>query len=100
MRFQKTNARLPLCCVILGAAIMPINTAAQPYSAAKTQIDGVDVVRLRNESDGSFVSIAPKIGAIAYEFIVNGKNAYWFPFDSVGEFAADPRLCGNPFLAP
>lgn len=69
------------------------------YSACRTQVDGVDIVRLRGPS-GSSVSIVPKVGNTAYEFLINGKNAFWFPFRSVGEFAADPDLCGNPFLAP
>ena len=46
------------------------------------------------------MSIAPKLGNNAFEFLVNGKNAFWFPYDSVGDFAADQNLCGNPFLAP
>lgn len=69
------------------------------YSACVTRIDGVDVVRLSGAS-GTSVSIAPKVGNTAYEFLVNGKNAFWFPFQSVGEFARRPDLCGNPFLAP
>ena len=31
---------------------------------------------------------------------VNGKNLFWFPFDSVKDFVAKPQLSGNPFLAP
>ena len=72
---------------------------AQTYSATLANSTGVDVVRLSGP-DGVAVSIAPKIGNNAYEFIVNGKNAFWFPYSSVGEFAAAPELCGNPFLAP
>jgi aldose 1-epimerase len=78
--------------------LMPAD--AQPYSALSTVVDGVDVVRLTDESNGTTVSIATKVGNIAYEFIVNGKNAYWFPFDSVAEFAAEPKMAGNPLLAP
>ena len=46
------------------------------------------------------VTVVPQIGNIACEFMVNGKNAFWFPYASVTEFAASPELCGNPFLAP
>ena len=73
--------------------------STQAYSATLTRDDGVEIARLSGPDD-VVVSIAPKIGNNAYEFIVNGKNAFWFPFGSVGEFAAAPELCGNPFLAP
>jgi aldose 1-epimerase len=69
------------------------------YSACLAQVDGVDIVRLSGPS-GVSVSIAPQIGNNAFEFLVNGKNAFWFPYHSVGEFATNPDLCGNPFLAP
>ena len=73
--------------------------SSETYSAAPTTSDGVEIVRLNGPGD-VVVSVAPKIGNNAYEFIVNGKNALWFPFDSVAEFAAAPELCGNPLLAP
>lgn len=69
------------------------------HSAVRETVDGVPVVRLRSPQ-GASVSIAPRIGNLAYEFLVGGKNAFWFPFSSLGEFAASPALCGNPFLAP
>lgn len=69
------------------------------YAAERTQVDGVDVVRLTGPS-GTRVSVAPAIGNNAFEFAVNGKNAFWFPYSSVGDFAAGPELCGNPLLAP
>ena len=77
-----------------------MSAAAQRYSATKTAVDGVAVVRLTNEADGTTVSVATGVGNIAYEFLVNGKNAYWFPYESAAEFAAAPQFCGNPFLAP
>ncbi len=73
---------------------------AQPYTVSRTLVDGVDLVQLANPCEAATVSIAPRIGHNAYEFLVNGKNAFWFPYASVGEFAAQPDLCGNPFLAP
>lgn len=74
-------------------------TPASSYAATCTQVGGVDIVRLTGPS-GVSVSIAPRIGNNAFEFLINGKNAFWFPYSSVGEFAANPGLCGNPFLAP
>lgn len=75
------------------------SSPAPSYAAVSAQVDGVDIVRLEGP-DGTSVSIAPSLGNNAYEFLVNGQNAFWFPFDSVGAFAARPALCGNPLLAP
>ena len=73
---------------------------AQPYSARKTTVDGVSVIELSDASRNTSVSIVPSVGNIAYRMEVNGKNVFWFPFDSVKDLAASPKLCGNPFLAP
>ena len=76
-----------------------MQSPASTYAATSTQTDGVGIVRLSGPS-GVSVSIVPGIGNNAFEFAVNGKNAFWFPYSSVGELAADPALCGNPLLAP
>lgn len=73
---------------------------AQPYAATVTTQDGVEVVRLVDEGRNMRVSIAPKIGANAYEFLVNGKNALYFPYENVAEFQKAPRLAGVPLLWP
>jgi aldose 1-epimerase len=70
------------------------------YSAKQTTIDGVAVVQLSDSAHSTEVSIAVGVGNIAYELKVNGKNALYFPFKSVGELKAKPTLCGVPFLAP
>ncbi len=77
-----------------------MSASAQRYSATITSADGVAVARLTNDADGTTVSVAIEVGNAAYEFLVNGKNAYWFPYASAAQFAADPKFCGNPFLAP
>lgn len=77
-----------------------MSAAAQRYSATQTDVEGVAVVRLTDNAAGADVSIATGVGNAACEFSVNGKNAYWFPYASVAEFAAAPQFCGNPFLAP
>ena len=74
--------------------------SSSAYTAARTQCDGIDVVQLASPSGNVSATIVPQVGNIACEFSVNGKNAFWFPYESVAEFAADPQLCGNPFLAP
>ena len=75
-------------------------SGSSAYTASRQRVAGGDVVRLANRDAGATVSIAPGIGNLAYEFLVNGKNAFWFPYDSIGALAASPALCGNPFLAP
>ena len=99
MRSSTNSCAAWIAWVILVAGNL-MSAHAQPYSATKTVVDGVDVVRLANPAASTTVSIATKVGNIAYEFNVNGKNAYWFPYASVAGFAAEPKLCGNPFLAP
>jgi aldose 1-epimerase len=73
---------------------------AQPYTAKKTTADDVPIVQLVDSRRDIVVSIAPTVGNNAYEMRVGGKNVFWFPYESVGEFAREPKLCGNPFLAP
>jgi aldose 1-epimerase len=40
------------------------------------------------------------VGNVAVEMTVNGVNVLRFPYASVAEFAASPRLVGVPFLGP
>jgi aldose 1-epimerase len=68
------------------------------YSARETAAGGVAIVELRDAA--TTLSIAPGVGNIAYEWLVRGRNYLHFPYASAGEFAARPRLCGVPFLAP
>jgi aldose 1-epimerase len=78
--------------------LMPLN--AQPYSARRVTVEGVAVVELRDEAHKTIVSVAPSVGNIAYQMLVNGKNIFWVPEGTLAEFAAKPRMGGNPFLAP
>ena len=75
-------------------------TTAASYTAQPTTIDGVTVVRLSDSAHHAEVSVAVGIGNIAYEYLVNGKNALYFPYKSLADFKAKPQLCGVPFLAP
>jgi aldose 1-epimerase len=77
-----------------------MSTAAAPYNSHQTTIDGITVVQLSDSSHHTEVAVAVGIGNIAYEYKVNGKNALYFPFQSLAEFKAKPTLCGVPFLAP
>src|ERR1700730_13685362 len=82
---------------LLLLSIMPL--AAQ-YTARRTVVDGVEVIRLEDGAHRTSVSIAPSIGNIAFELLVNGHNVLWFPYSSVGAFRDKPRICGIPLLAP
>jgi len=82
------------------AVLLPLMSQAANYSAKRMTVDGVEVIRLADASRKTEVSIAPAIGNNAYEMKVNGKNAFWFPFQSLSEWNSKPALAGNPFLAP
>jgi len=71
-----------------------------PYSVEQIEEDGVAVVRLHDQAADVTVSVLPKVGNIAYEMLVGGKNVFWFPADSPAAFAAKPSLAGNPLLWP
>ncbi|HYI92919.1 MAG TPA: aldose 1-epimerase, partial [Bryobacteraceae bacterium] len=81
-------------------AALPLMTEAANYTAQRVTVDGIEVVRLTDASHKAQVSIAPTLGNNAYEFLVNGKNAMWFPVANLAEFKAKPTFSGNPFLAP
>ncbi len=74
--------------------------AAPQYHARRTTRDGVEVIRLEDQRHRTVVSVAPSIGNIAFEMLVNGHNVLWFPYPSVSAFRDQPRICGIPLLAP
>ncbi|MEK7406925.1 MAG: aldose 1-epimerase, partial [Acidobacteriota bacterium] len=78
----------------------PLMSNAQNYSATKTVVDSIEVVRLTDAAHKTEVSIVPSIGNTAYEMKVNGKNVFWAPYSGPGELKAKPAQGGNPFLAP
>jgi aldose 1-epimerase len=84
---------------ILLALMTPFAMLAQ-YRATQETVDGIEVYRLIDGTTHTEVAIAPSIGNIAFEMKVNGKNVFWFPYETVGQLKAKPVLCGNPFLAP
>lgn len=85
------------------AAFLPLALAMSlnaQYRTTQTLVDGVNVVQLERPDGNERVSIAVSLGNLAYEFSVNGKNAFYAPMDSLGAYAERPRLAGNPFLWP
>ncbi len=80
--------------------LLPLIASGGEYSAEKTQVDGIEIVRLVDASHKTQVSIAPSIGNIAYEMKVNGKNLLWFPFSGLAEWKTKLTPCAIPFLGP
>jgi len=85
---------------ILAALLFPLMSMAANYSAQKTVVDGIEVVRLAHQAHDVEVAIAPSLGNLAYEFKVNGKNVLWLPYKTLAELKAKPQFGGIPFLAP
>jgi aldose 1-epimerase len=80
--------------------LLSLLPAAAQYTARRIVVDEVEVIRLEDQAYRASVSIAPSIGNIAFEMLVNGHNVLWFPYRSVGAFREKPRICGIPLLAP
>ncbi len=78
--------------------ISAMSNAAE-YSISTDVVDGIAVVRLADPAHHMEVTVVPSLGNLAYEFKVNGKNAFLAP-RPLGELKAKPSMCGNPFLAP
>jgi len=70
------------------------------YTARTTQTDGVDTVQLADSGRDVQLAIAPSVGNMAYSWTVRGQNYLYFPYNSVSDFAKQPRLCAVPFLGP
>ena len=92
IRLRRAAAWLPV--------FISMTLSAQPYAARKATVDGVSVIELSDAARHIRVEIVRSVGNIACRMDVNGKNVFWFPFESLKEFVASPKLCGNPFLAP
>jgi aldose 1-epimerase len=85
---------------LLAVWLFPLMSIAANYSAQKAVVDGIEVVRLADTARHTEVAIAPSLGNLAYEFKVNGKNAFWLPYETLAEMKARPQFGGIPFLAP
>ena len=85
---------------IILALLFPAMSLAANYTAEKIAVDSIQVVRLTDAAHHAEVAVAPSLGNLAYEFRVNGKNALWLPYPTLGELKARPQFGGIPFLAP
>jgi aldose 1-epimerase len=82
------------------ALLVPLMSQAANYSARKAVVDGVDAILLADAAHKTEVTVVPSVGNIGYRMTVNGKNAFWTPYDSLAEMKAKPAMGGAPFLAP
>lgn len=78
----------------------PASSQAAAYSADKLTVDGLPVIRLRDNAHKLEVFIAPSIGNMTYKLEANGHNLLYFPFDSVAKWIETPSQLGIPFLGP
>jgi aldose 1-epimerase len=71
-----------------------------PYTARTLPADGVETVQLADTTRDVQLAIAPSVGNMAYSWTLRGRNFLHFPYNSVADFAKQPRLCAVPFLGP
>ncbi|MBK5293294.1 MAG: aldose 1-epimerase [Acidobacteriia bacterium] len=75
-------------------------TEAANYTADRTTVEGMAVVRLADTATGTEVWIAPSMGNNAYQMKVKGTPIFWSPYKTLAEWKAKPVQLGNPLLAP
>ncbi len=84
---------------VLAVLTLPVMSIAADYTAEKTLVDGIEVIRLADTVREIEVLVAPPVGNNAYAMTVKGKKVFWSP-KPLGELKAKPSMVGNPFLAP
>jgi aldose 1-epimerase len=94
MHASRPRRALRTVLLLLLATAQP--ALAQRYAARQNG----DVVQLEDAGSRTAVSVAIKVGNIAFEMKVNGTNILWWPFSSVDEFRAKPVMSAIPFLGP
>jgi aldose 1-epimerase len=83
----------------MAALLVPLSVtgaSAQPYTATRDQA----LVRLTDAGHQISVAVAPAVGNVAVEMTVKGQQVLLWPYTSVDEFKAKPRLSGIPFMGP
>jgi aldose 1-epimerase len=78
----------------------PLPASAAAYTAERTTVDGIAVVRLSDPAHRTEVSVVPSVGNVAYEMKVNGQPVLWSPYSTLVDFERKPTFLGVPFLAP
>jgi aldose 1-epimerase len=72
---------------------------AANYAAARTVVDGIDILRLSDAAGNAEVRIAPLLGNNAYSFRSLGREVLWAP-GCPGILRDGRTFEGNPFMAP
>jgi aldose 1-epimerase len=73
---------------------------AATYTAQRTTVDGLEVVRLIDGERETEVLIAPGFGNNAFSMKVKGHELLWRPAPTLADWRAKPSQGGNPFLHP
>ncbi len=84
-----------LGCLLWSLIVVP-TAGAQPYAVRQA----ADAVYLEDARSETRVAVAPGVGNVAFEMTVKGTNILRFPYASLEEFKAAPRLSGIPFMGP
>jgi aldose 1-epimerase len=80
--------------------LLPVMSLAANYTAERTAIDSIEVIRLADASRRIEVLIVPSIGNNVYSIKIGGKEILWSPYRTLAELKAKPAMAGNPLLAP
>jgi aldose 1-epimerase len=75
-------------------------SAASGFSAQRTSVGGVPVIRLLDSARGIEVSIVPSFGNKAYEMKIHGNNILYMPDAGPSDFLKRAVQNGIPFMAP
>jgi aldose 1-epimerase len=73
---------------------------ASDYVAERTQVDGLEIVRLYDRRHDVEVRVVPALGNNAYRMTVRGIDILWSPYETLQEWREKPAYLGNPLLAP
>jgi aldose 1-epimerase len=87
--------KFPSLLLMLAATLTAAN-----YTASRTTVEGVPVIRLADAAQGVEVTVLPSIGNRVSEMKVHGKNILFFQSGNFAELQKEPNLSGIPFLAP
>lgn len=75
-------------------------TQAANYTAQKTTVESIAVVKLTDELRQIVVTVVPSMGNNSYSMTVKGKEIFYSPAQSLAAWKAKPAHAGNPLLAP
>jgi aldose 1-epimerase len=88
--------------MISSFAVLLVSCVSPPsgFSADRVTVEGIEVIRLRDDARSIEVFVVPSLGNNAYQMKVNGKEIFWSPYRTLKELKDKPVQLGNPLLAP